>query len=76
MCRSPPPPPPPLSDLFEFDPPPPKQTPWRRPMAMIIPLPHYDFLVDIFLKSEKMCRSPPPPPPPLSDLFQFDPPPP
>ena len=40
-------------------------------MAMIVPLPHYDFFFEFFLKSEtKMCRLlatlPPPPPPPPS----------
>ena len=39
---------------------------------VIIPLPHYDNLANIFSGQKKtMCRSPPPPPPhPLSDFFK------
>ena len=40
-------------------------------MAMIVPLPHHENLLEIFLKSGKTCvGAPPPPPPPLSDFFR------
>ena len=40
-------------------------------MAMIVPLPHYEFFFwEKYLKSEKKCVGLPPPPPPPHDLFQ------
>ena len=45
----------------------------RSGIVMIMPLPHYENLLEIFLKSEKkMCRSPPPPPPPLGSRSSSD----